>query len=136
MPVPSAPTITTPAHSSATAGKFVEALLFCQGQVVLDVGCGTGLCSGLLREKVGPDGWRRWRASKSRAKAGVTSRSCSPRPRGSAGRGNRLEQLTEGLRVREVALGSGYIMTGRAPRTRSQRKSRSWPLLPGGFRVC
>ena len=32
---------------------------------------------------------------------------------------NRLEQLTEGVRVREVALGSSYIMIGRAPRTRS-----------------
>jgi hypothetical protein len=32
---------------------------------------------------------------------------------------NRLEQLIEGVRVGEVALGSGYIMTGRAPRTRS-----------------
>jgi tRNA A58 N-methylase Trm61 len=34
----------------------VEALPLQPGQVVLDVGCGTGLCCGLLREKVGPDG--------------------------------------------------------------------------------
>jgi SAM-dependent methyltransferase len=34
----------------------VEALLLQPGQVVLDVGCGTGLCCGLLREKVGPGG--------------------------------------------------------------------------------
>ena len=34
----------------------VEALPLCRGQVVLDVGCGTGLCCGLLREKVGPQG--------------------------------------------------------------------------------
>jgi SAM-dependent methyltransferase len=34
----------------------VEALPLRRGQVVLDVGCGTGLCCGLLREKVGPDG--------------------------------------------------------------------------------
>ena len=34
----------------------VEALPLCSGQVVLDVGCGTGLCCGLLRDKVGPDG--------------------------------------------------------------------------------
>jgi tRNA A58 N-methylase Trm61 len=34
----------------------VEALPLRHGQVVLDVGCGTGLCCGLLREKVGPQG--------------------------------------------------------------------------------
>jgi SAM-dependent methyltransferase len=34
----------------------VEALPVCQGQVVLDVGCGTGLCCGMLREKVGAHG--------------------------------------------------------------------------------
>jgi demethylmenaquinone methyltransferase/2-methoxy-6-polyprenyl-1,4-benzoquinol methylase len=35
---------------------IVEALPVCAGQVVLDVGCGTGLCCGLLVEKVGPQG--------------------------------------------------------------------------------
>ena len=35
---------------------LVDALLLQPGQVVLDVGCGTGLCCGLLRDKVGPDG--------------------------------------------------------------------------------
>ena len=34
----------------------VEALPLGSGQVVLDVGCGTGLCCGLLRDKVGPGG--------------------------------------------------------------------------------
>jgi trans-aconitate methyltransferase len=34
----------------------VEALPLHRGQLVLDVGCGTGLCCGLLREKVGPRG--------------------------------------------------------------------------------
>lgn len=34
----------------------VEALPLKRGQVVLDVGCGTGLCCGLLRDKVGPGG--------------------------------------------------------------------------------
>src|SRR5580692_8832839 len=33
-----------------------DALPLQPGQVVLDVGCGTGLCCGLLREKVGPGG--------------------------------------------------------------------------------
>jgi len=35
---------------------IVEALPVGPGQVVLDVGCGTGLCCGLLRDKVGPQG--------------------------------------------------------------------------------
>jgi demethylmenaquinone methyltransferase/2-methoxy-6-polyprenyl-1,4-benzoquinol methylase len=34
----------------------VDALPLKAGQVVLDVGCGTGLCCSSLREKVGPDG--------------------------------------------------------------------------------
>lgn len=35
---------------------IVGALPVRLGQVVLDVGCGTGLCCGLLLEKVGPQG--------------------------------------------------------------------------------
>jgi len=35
---------------------IVEALPVRRGQVVLDVGCGTGLCCGMLREKVGAEG--------------------------------------------------------------------------------
>jgi trans-aconitate methyltransferase len=35
---------------------IVDALPVRRGQVVLDVGCGTGLCCGLLREKVGSEG--------------------------------------------------------------------------------
>ena len=35
---------------------IVEALPVRRGQIVLDVGSGTGLCSGLLQEKVGPQG--------------------------------------------------------------------------------
>jgi trans-aconitate methyltransferase len=34
----------------------VEALAVRRGQVVLDVGCGTGLCQSSLQEKVGPEG--------------------------------------------------------------------------------
>lgn len=34
----------------------VDALPLRRGQAVLDVGCGTGLCFGLLRERVGPYG--------------------------------------------------------------------------------
>jgi len=34
----------------------VEALPLRRGQVVVDVGCGTGMCCGLLRDKVGPRG--------------------------------------------------------------------------------
>ena len=47
-------------HDTAGFGSYrravVEALPLRRGQVVLDVGCGTGLCCGLLREKVGPQG--------------------------------------------------------------------------------
>ena len=35
---------------------IVEALPVCPGQLVLDVGCGTGLCCGMLRDKVGAQG--------------------------------------------------------------------------------
>jgi SAM-dependent methyltransferase len=34
----------------------IEALPVRRGQVVLDVGCGTGLCHGSLQDKVGPQG--------------------------------------------------------------------------------
>ena len=47
-----------------------------------------------------------------------------------------LEPLIEDVHIREVALGSGYIVTGQAPRTRYWRETRSradW--LPGSFRV-
>ncbi len=41
---------------SAYRRAVVDALPLQPGQVVLDVGSGTGLCAGMLREKVGPDG--------------------------------------------------------------------------------
>ena len=66
---PSAPVARQPAYGEQArsynrkTGPFqqyrravVDALPVRRGQVVLDVGCGTGLCSGLLREKVGPEG--------------------------------------------------------------------------------
>jgi trans-aconitate methyltransferase len=36
--------------------SIVDALPVRRGQLVLDVGCGTGLCCGMLREKVGSEG--------------------------------------------------------------------------------
>ncbi len=66
---PAGPTARQPAYSEQArsydhrTGAFqryrdtiVEALPVSQEQIVLDVGCGTGLCCGLLQEKVGPHG--------------------------------------------------------------------------------
>jgi SAM-dependent methyltransferase len=176
---------------------IVEALPVSQGQVVLDVGCGTGLCCGPLQEKVGPsgsvvgieespemaavareriaaEGWPNVTIVQSPAEEAeipVTADAAlfcavhdilqSPdalqnvisklRPGApvAAGGGkwagpawlalnlqvrmlhapyvrsfsgfdrpwNHLEQLIEDVQVREVALGSGYIVTGQAPRS-------------------
>ncbi len=173
----------------------VEALPVRRGQVVLDVGSGTGLCAGLLRDKVGPqgsvvgieaspqmaevarehiaaEGWRNVtvvQAPAEEAQIAVTADAAlfcavhdilqSPdalrnvigtlRPGAlvAAGGGKwaspwmvgvnlqarmmhapyvrtfegfgrpwrHLEQLIEDVHVREVALGTGYIMTGQAP---------------------
>ncbi len=173
----------------------VEALPLCRGQVVLDVGCGTGLCCGLLREKVGSrgavigieespemvavarehiasQGWRNVRVVQSSAEevqialtadaalfcavhdimqspdalANVLTK-LHPGARVAAGGGKwaapimmaanmmtrmlhapyvrsfsgfdrpwgHLEQLVEDVRVREMAFGNGYVMTGRTP---------------------
>ncbi len=173
----------------------VEALPVQPGQVVLDVGSGTGLCAGLLRDKVGPqgsvvgieaspqmaavarehiaaEGWRNVTVVQSPAEdaeIAVTADAalfCAvhdilqspdalrnvistlrPGARVAAGGGKwaapwlvgvnlqarmmhapyvrtfdgfgrplrHLEQLIEDVHVREVALGTGYIMTGQAP---------------------
>ena len=183
---------------------IVEALPVSQGQVVLDVGCGTGLCCGLLQEKVGPhgsvvgieespemaavareriaaEGWPNVTIVQSPAedaKIPVTADAAlfcavhdilqSPgalqnimsnlRPGAwvAAGGGkwapwammalnlqvrtmhapyvrsftgfdrpwNHLEELIEDIDVREVALGSGYIVTGQAPRDQVQAAAR------------
>ena len=173
----------------------VEALPVRRGQVVLDVGSGTGLCAGLLRDKVGPrgsvvgieaspqmaevarehiaaEGWRNVTVVQAPAEAAeiaVTADAalfCAvhdilqspdalrnvigklrPGARVAAGGGKwaarwmvgvnlqarmmhapyvrsfegfgrpwrHLEQPIEDVHVREVTLGTGYIVTGRAP---------------------
>ena len=174
---------------------IVDALPVEPGQVVLDVGCGTGLCCGLLRDKVGTagrvvgieespemaavarehiaeEGWRNVTVVESpaeEAEIAVTADAAlfcavhdilqspdalrnvmgSLRPGAwvAAGGGKwappllvavnlqvrmlhapyvrtfdgfdrpwqRLERLIEGAQVREMAFGSGFIVTGQAP---------------------
>ncbi len=178
---------------------IIEALPVRRGQVVLDVGSGTGLCSGLLRDKVGAqggvvgieespemaavareriagEGWRNVTVVESPAEdaeipvtadaavfcavhdilqsrdalrnvltklrpgawvaagggkwaapwlVGVNLQAKmlhAPFVRSFEGFGrpwSHLEEMIEDVHVRELALGSGYIVTGQAPQTRS-----------------
>jgi SAM-dependent methyltransferase len=178
---------------------IIEALPVRRGQVVLDVGSGTGLCCGLLQEKVGPqggvvgieespemaavareriagEGWRNVTVVESPAEdaqipvtadaavfcavhdilqspdalrnvitklrpgawvaagggkwaapwlVGVNLQARmlhAPFVRSFEGFGrpwSHLEQLIEDVHVRELALGSGYIVTGQAPQAPS-----------------
>jgi ubiquinone/menaquinone biosynthesis C-methylase UbiE len=173
----------------------VEALPLREGEIVLDVGCGTGLCCGLLREKVGPagdvvgieespemaavarehiacEGWDnvtvvqapaeeaqvgrtadaalfcavhdilqspdalanivatlrpgawvaagggKWAAPMMVALNSMASLLHAPYVRSFSGFDRpwqHLEQLVEDVQVRELAFGSGYVMTGRTP---------------------
>jgi len=173
----------------------VEALPVRRGQVVLDVGCGTGLCHGSLLDKVGPqgsvvgieespdmvavarerieqEGWDNVTVVQSSAEDAQLTLTADaalfcavhdilqshdalvnvlgklrPGARVAAGGGkwappwmmavnlpvtmlhapyvrsfkgfqrpwHHLEQLLEDVQVRELALGSGYILTGQAP---------------------
>jgi SAM-dependent methyltransferase len=177
---------------------IVGALPVRPGQVVLDVGCGTGLCCGVLVEKVGPqggvvgieespemaaiareriarEGWRNVTMVQSRAEdaqIAVTADAVlfcavhdilqspdalrnvmdhlrpgapvaagggkwaapwmvavnlqarmlhAPYVRSFEGFGrpwNHLEQLLDDVHVRELAFGSGYVLTGRSSRSR------------------
>jgi demethylmenaquinone methyltransferase/2-methoxy-6-polyprenyl-1,4-benzoquinol methylase len=186
---------------------IVEALPVRQGEVVLDVGCGTGLCCGLLAEKVGPqggvvgieespemaaiarervahEGWNNVTIVESGAQdaeIAVTADAalfCAvhdilqspdalqnvmnqlrPQARVAAGGGkwaapwlvgvnmqtrilhapyvrsfkgfdrpwNHLEPLIEDVQLRELAFGTGYVLTGRSRRSRRSRRSGCRP---------
>ena len=193
----------------------VEALPVRRGQVVLDVGCGTGLCHGSLVDKVGPEGsvvgieespemaavarkrieqegWRNVTVVQSSAEDAQIALSADAalfcavhdilqsrdalrnvlsklRPGAvvAAGGGKwaapwmvavnlpvtmlhapyvrsfegfqrpwrHLEQLLENVDVQEVALGSGYIMTGQAPAdSADQQASSNTRANPGALR--
>jgi demethylmenaquinone methyltransferase/2-methoxy-6-polyprenyl-1,4-benzoquinol methylase len=42
---------------NAFRSRAVDLLELTTGQVVLDVGCGTGLCFSMMQERIGPSGW-------------------------------------------------------------------------------
>jgi SAM-dependent methyltransferase len=194
---------------------IVGALPVRRGQVVLDVGCGTGLCCGLLLEKVGPqggvvgieespemaaiareriarEGWRNVTVVQSGAEdaqIAVTADAalfCAvhdilqspdalrnvmnhlrPGAQVAAGGGkwaapwmmavnlqarmlhapyvrsfegfdrpwNHLEQLIDDVHVRELAFGSGYVLTGRSSRARRAGSRAGRPGL-GAQHAC
>jgi demethylmenaquinone methyltransferase/2-methoxy-6-polyprenyl-1,4-benzoquinol methylase len=77
--------------------RIVDALDVRRGDVVVDVGCGTGLCLPLLQERVGAEGVI-IAVDESVAMLGIA------RPR-------RAVRLVEC----DLHLGTGYVATGRVP---------------------
>jgi SAM-dependent methyltransferase len=141
----------------------VEALPVDPGQVVLDVGCGTGLCCGMLVEKVGAQGGvvgieespeMAAIARERVAREGWGNVKLRPEAQVAAGGGkwaspwlvgvniqarmlhapfvrsfdgfdrpwHHLEPLIEDVELRELAFGSGYVLTGRVKPTCSARR--------------